>query len=74
MRTVAGSAPQLPSGLDPAPRPSAGRVGNKCLLSAAVQFDAAPVGQPADAQHPKSRMEMALGSAGGGENGIPAGK
>uniref|UniRef100_A0A8B9LZN7 Pleckstrin homology like domain family A member 3 n=1 Tax=Accipiter nisus TaxID=211598 RepID=A0A8B9LZN7_9AVES len=41
---------------------------------AVVQFDAAPVGQPVDAQHPKSRMEMALGSAGGGENGIPAGK
>lgn len=74
MRTVAGSVPHPPSGLHPAPRPSAGRVGNKQLLSAVVQFDAAPVGQPANAQHPKSRMEMALSSASGGENGIPAGK
>ncbi|KAM9255470.1 LOW QUALITY PROTEIN: pleckstrin homology-like domain family A member 3 [Cariama cristata] len=41
---------------------------------AVVQFDTAPVGQPMDMQHPKSRMEMAVGSAGGGENGIPAGK
>lgn len=41
---------------------------------AVVQFDAAPVGQPMDMQHPKSRMEMALGSAGGGDNGIRTGK
>jgi len=74
VRTMAGSAPQLPSGLDPAPCPGAGRVGDKRLLSAVVQFDAAMVGQPTDKQHPKSRMEVALGSAGGGDNGIPAGK
>ncbi|XP_010203279.2 pleckstrin homology-like domain family A member 3 isoform X2 [Colius striatus] len=41
---------------------------------AVVQFDAAPVGQPLDAQHLKSRMEMALGSVVSGENGIPVGK
>lgn len=74
MRTVAGSVPQLPSELDPAPCPSTGRVGNKHLLPAVVQFDTAPVGQPANAQHLKSRMEMALSSASSGENGIPAGK
>lgn len=74
VRTAAGSVPQLPSGLDPAPRPSTGRAGNRRLLSAVVQFDAAPVGPPVDTQHPKSRMEVALGSAGGGENGILAGK
>ncbi|KAJ7414778.1 troponin I1, slow skeletal type [Willisornis vidua] len=41
---------------------------------AVVQFDTAPVRQPVDPQHPRSRIEMALGSAGGGDNGIPAGK
>lgn len=71
---MAGSSPQLPSGLNPAPHPSTDRVGNKRLLSAAVQFDAALVGQPTDVQHPKSRMEMTLGSTGSAENGIPAGK
>uniref|UniRef100_A0A8C6IY03 Uncharacterized protein n=1 Tax=Melopsittacus undulatus TaxID=13146 RepID=A0A8C6IY03_MELUD len=70
--TVAGSPPQLPSGLDPCP--IMGRVGDKLHLSAVVQFDAAPVGQPVDMQHPKSRMEMALGSAGSGDNGIRTGK
>ncbi|XP_005059557.1 PREDICTED: pleckstrin homology-like domain family A member 3 [Ficedula albicollis] len=41
---------------------------------AVVQLDAAPVGQPRESQLPRSRMEMALGSAGAGDNGIPAGK
>ncbi|XP_041278688.1 pleckstrin homology-like domain family A member 3 isoform X2 [Pyrgilauda ruficollis] len=41
---------------------------------AVVQLDTAPVGQPRESQLPRSRMEMALSSAGAGENGIPAGK
>ncbi|KAM3658915.1 pleckstrin homology-like domain family A member 3 [Ammospiza nelsoni] len=41
---------------------------------AVVQLDTAPVRQPRESQLPRSRMEMALGSAGAGENGIPAGK
>ncbi|XP_057230411.1 pleckstrin homology-like domain family A member 3 [Malurus melanocephalus] len=42
---------------------------------AVVHLDAAsPVGHPRESQLPRSRMEMALGSAGAGENGIPAGK
>ncbi|XP_005426881.2 pleckstrin homology-like domain family A member 3 [Geospiza fortis] len=41
---------------------------------AVAQLDTAPVGQPRESQLPRSRMEMALGSAGAGENGIPAGK
>ncbi|XP_017591037.1 PREDICTED: pleckstrin homology-like domain family A member 3 [Corvus brachyrhynchos] len=52
----------------------AGRAGDRSLLSAVVQLSAAPVGQPRESQLPRSRMEMALGSAGAGENGIPAGK
>lgn len=72
VRTVAGSPPQPPSGLDPCP--STGQVGDKLHLSAVVHFDAAPVGQPVDMQHPKSRMEMALSSAGSGDNGIRMGK
>ncbi|XP_023797671.1 pleckstrin homology-like domain family A member 3 [Cyanistes caeruleus] len=43
---------------------------------AVVQLDTAPGGQPRESQLPRSRMEMemALGSTGAGENGIPAGK
>lgn len=68
---VAGPTPQSPQD---APCPSAGRAGDRSLLSAVVQLGAAPVGQPRESQLPRSRMEMALGSAGAGENGIPAGK
>ncbi|XP_064029793.1 pleckstrin homology-like domain family A member 3 [Pogoniulus pusillus] len=41
---------------------------------AVVHLEAAPVGQSVAMKHPKSRMELALGSVRGGENGIPAGK
>lgn len=69
--TAADPTPQLPWGPDPAP--NTGCAGDERLLSAVVQYDAAPPGQPAAPQHPRSRMETVLGSAGSGENGIPAG-
>lgn len=68
---VAGPDSQTPQDV---PCPSAGRAGDRSLLSAVVQLDTATVGQPRASQLPRSRMEMALGSAGAGENGIPAGK